>query len=349
MSSQLQNLLIQRAQIIQAIRDFFVAKNFIEVDTPLILPYPSQEAYLEPLTTTVKDARGQTYPGFLIMSPEFSMKKLLARRSGNIFQLSHVFRNGEALAGTHQPEFSLLEWYEVGKTYEDLMSTIEELFDFLITDYGLPVSTRSIRGGRVIPLRGIHRRGTDYDLSRPFPRLTIFEALKKYADLDMFTLSSQNDWEQAACVRGYHDLKPLTRDDAFWWLMLNFVEPNLPQDRPVFLIDYPEFQAALAQRKASDQRVAERVELFVGNLELANGFTELTDPKEQRARFEVEQKIRTAQNRPAHPIDPEFITALQTMPPSAGCALGVDRLIMFLLGAKDISEVMPLPAKNLFR
>jgi len=326
---ELYSLIKQRAQIINVIRSFFIARGSIEVDTPLLVPYPSQEAYLEPFTTTVKDAQGKTYPGFLIMSPEFSLKKLLAQGSGDIFQLSHVFRNSEDLAGTHQPEFSLLEWYEVGKTYEDLMTTMEELFAFLVKYQMSNVKCDVFQ--------------------RPFPRLTIAAALKNYANLDMFTLSRQDDWERAARARGYNDTKPLARDDAFWWLMLNFVEPNLPKNQPTFLIDYPEFQAALAQRKTTDPRVAERVELFVGDLELANGFTELTDNQEQRVRFENEQKLRAAQNRPVHPIDPDFLEALATMPPAAGCALGIDRLIMLLLNKKDISEVVPFPTKTLFR
>lgn len=314
------HLLQQRSKMVRALREFFWSWGFVEVDTPLVVARPGQEPFLDPFETRVEDAAGRAYPAYLITSPEYAMKKLLAQAArgeapefAKTFQLSHVFRNNEDFGGTHNPEFCMIEWYRLGADYTALMEDVENL-------------TRALAGRDEIVYQGVK-----INLSGPWPRMTVDEAFKKFAQHD-------DALELAAAD-----------ESEFYKIFLNDVEPKLRAlPHPIFLTEYPASMAALARRKPTDPRVAERVECYIGGLEIANGFSELTDAAEQRARFIEEQRVRAAQGKMPFPLDEEFLRLLPHIGAAAGISIGVDRLIMLLLDARDINDVLFWPCKDLF-
>jgi len=249
--------------------------------------------------------------GYLQASPELCMKRLLAAGSGPIFQITKAFRKGERGA-KHIPEMTLLEWYTPYTDYESLMEDCRGLFLRIARDLGL---------GETLEVKGktIH-------LGWPWKRLTVNEAYGLYGSIPM---------EKALA------------DDRFDEVMGLEVEPRLCGDTPVLLCDYPTPMAALAKRKESDPSVAERFELYVEGLELANGFTELTDAVEQRQRFEEEVALRERLGKSTWPIPEKFLADLPQMPPTAGIALGMDRLVMLFCGTDTIDDVLAFPPEGL--
>jgi len=245
--------------------------------------------------------------GYLQASPELCMKRLLAAGSGPIFQVTKAFRKGERGA-KHIPEMTMLEWYTPHADYESLMEDCRGLLTAIARDLGLG-STLEVKG------KTIH-------LDRPWRRLTVKEAYELYGSVPM---------------------KEALAEDRFDEIMGLEVEPRLCGDTPVLLCDYPTPMAALAKRKESDPSVAERFELYVEGLELANGFTELTDAVEQRQRFEEEVALRERLGKSTWPIPEQFLADLPRMPPAAGIALGMDRLTMLFCGAEIIDEVLAFP------
>ncbi len=310
----------KRARYMRAIRELFWADGFTEVDTPLVVARPGQEPYLDPFVTRVEDAAGRPHTGYLITSPEYAMKKLLAKAAigeapefEKIFQLSHVFRNNEDFGGTHNPEFAMIEWYRLGADYHDLMNDVEHL-------------VCSLAGTETITYQG-----KQISLARPWPRMTVDEAFQKFA--------------------GRTDANELADADVseFYKIFLNDVEPKLRElAHPIFLTEYPASQAALARKKSDNPKVAERVECYIAGLEIANGFSELTDGVEQRTRFVEEQKERASLGKPRIELDEEFLTLLPLIPKAAGISVGVDRVIMLLLDRANINDVIFWPCRDLF-
>jgi lysyl-tRNA synthetase class 2 len=243
------------------------------------------------------------------------MKRLLVAGVPRQFQIAHVFRRGETGA-QHNPEFTMLEWYRAFAGVEQVMRDTEELVTELVCAFNAD--------GR---LPGEHAPIT---VVPPFARMTVAEAFARFAGV-----------REAEVFR-------LARDDAdaFFRLLVERVEPELAAaTTPVFLVDYPIEHASLARAKPSDRRVCERFELYLGGLELCNGFGELTDPDEQRRRLLRDQDARAAAGKPVYPIDERFLAALaEGMPPSAGNALGIDRIVALCLGEPEIAGVMPFPA-----
>ncbi|NDY41867.1 EF-P lysine aminoacylase GenX [Dissulfurirhabdus thermomarina] len=251
------------------------------------------------------DAFAVAGAGYLAPSPELAMKRLLAEGFDRIFQLGPVFRRGER-GGRHLPEFTMLEWYRAGADYHALMADCEAV---------LPVAARA--AGH--PGTEVHFGGRVVDLAPPYPRLPVREAFRRLAG-----------WEPGA------DPDPWRFDHD----MVERVEPALDAGRPVFLVDYPASRAALARLKPGDPAVAERVELYAGGLELANGFSELTDPAEQRRRFARDRERRRRAGLDPYPMPEAFLEALGAVPACAGMALGVDRLLMLLLDCPEIDGVV---------
>jgi lysyl-tRNA synthetase class 2 len=303
-----------RSSLLRAIRDFFYTRGYREVDTPLLVRLPGQEPNLEPFLTELIDVKGARHEAFLITSPEYAMKKLLARGEKKIFQLSHCFRNREDWGGRHNPEFTLLEWYEVGQSYEACMTQVEELVRALAVASGVTALPRC-------------------DLAASWKRLSMHEAWRRYAqrDLEALIVPPDSSYEQ-----------------VFFKIFLNEIEPHLGAEVPCILYDYPARMSALAKRSA-DGRVARRFEVYIAGVELANAFDELTDPEEQRARFKEEQQARASLGYEAFPLDEALLAALPKIPQTTGVALGVDRLLMLLVGATDINDVIYFPARDLFR
>jgi lysyl-tRNA synthetase class 2 len=298
----LRSNLQRRAAILEALRAFFSAGGFLEVETPVRIPAPAPEAHI--------DAQ-ESGDWFLQTSPELCMKRLLAAGCGKIFQICRCFRKGER-GGRHVPEMTLLEWYAEGVDYLDLMKQCEDLVGF--------VADR-VKGDRQLTYQGIA-----VDLRPPWDRLSVSDAFRRFGGMTV----------EAALDR-----------ECFDEVMGIEIEPKLGRHRPLFLYDYPAPCGALARLKPGDPTVAERFELYIAGVELCNAFSELTDPQEQRARFETENRVRGAAGKTVYPVAEPFLQALASMPPAAGNALGIDRLVMLFCDAASIDEVVAFTPEEL--
>ena len=317
-----------RAATLAAIRRFFVAEDFLEVDTPALVAAPSPEANIEPFETRFS-GRGETVPGYLIGSPELHMKRLLAEGEERLFQISRCFRNGE-VTPVHNPEFSLLEWYRAGATYLEIAADCEALV--------LDVIERVCDGER------LSRDGDTIDTRPPWTRMTVAEALREYAHVDLDPGASARQFAALARAAGCPSVGADDDwGDVFSKLLIERVEPALMREgKPVFLMDYPARLSALAKESAGDPRLAERVELYMGNMELANGFSEQNDARRQRRKLMAERE-RRRRSGTTLPLDEGFLDSLQSLPSSAGIALGIDRLVMLVAGTETIQEAMAFP------
>ncbi len=328
-----------REVVIDVIRKFFKEKGFFEAQTPILVPVPSAESNLEVFETKLKTAGGVTRRGFLIMSPEYSLKKLIAAGIGSCFEITKCFRNEEEVSMTHNFEFTMLEWYRVGADYRKVMEDFENLFLEIITEVSKGVDTHKWQ-----------YRGETYDISLPWPRMSVAEAFEKYCGIDVETLLDEKRLKEWAVKKGYVIDDATTWEQVFYQIMFNEIEPEWKKSmRPVIVYDFPASQAALARKKADDPRFAERFEVFLAGLELGNCFSELTDPVEQRSRFEEDLACRKKLGKIEYGIDEEFIAALKSgMPETSGIAVGVDRLIMLAADAENISDTLFFPSKDLF-
>ncbi len=327
--------LMARGRGLTAVRDFFGEAGFVEVDTPALQLSPGLEPHLKAFATVLHDPTdGAARPVYLHTSPEFAMKKLLAAGLPRIWQLVHVFRDGERSA-THHPEFSMLEWYRAGAGYQDLMTDCEALLR----------RTQLAVGAEALSWQG--RRA---DAGRPFERLSVAGAFDRYAGIDVLATApdpAMPDMDLLAAAAEKIGIAPHPGDDweaLFFRIFLDQIEPHLGVGAPTILYDYPLALAALSRRKPEDPRLCERFELYACGLELANAFGELTDPAEQRRRFVADQARKQALYGETYPIDEDFLAALEHgLPDCAGIALGFDRLVMLATGARHIEEVLWAP------
>jgi lysyl-tRNA synthetase class 2 len=332
-----------RNRFYAAIRDDFAREGFLEVETPLLVPAPGLEPHITafevPFVPETPHASARTL--YLHTSPEYAMKRLLAEGFERIFSLCKVFRNGE-VARDHNPEFTLLEFYRTGASYAVIMDDVERLIRAGATALGVSEVRR-------LDAKGVERA---VPLGAPFERLTVREAIRSRTGIDIY--DHLDDRERggeslAAAARslGVHvSDQSKSFDDAFFHLFLERVEPTLGWERPTFLIDYPRSMASLSRIKRDDPRVAERFELYTAGLELCNGFSELNDAVEQRARLVDEQAQRREAGRAVYPLDERFIEAVGRMPEAGGVAMGLDRVLMLILGAREIAEVLLFPARD---
>lgn len=299
----------KRAALIKGIRCFFDDREFDEVETPALQISPGMEPHLKAFETTlVNPEQDKARRLYLHTSPEFAMKKLLVAGVPKLYQICHVFRNAEG-SHLHSPEFTMIEWYRAHTGYEQIMADCEELLKHCANVLGIA-----------------HYRYKDRQCD-PFPgceRLSVIEAYRKYAGISVSPDSTDEEW-----------------DDLFYSVFLNEIEPELGQGRPVILYDYPACMAALSRKKPDDPRFAERFELYVCGVELANAFGELTDAKEQRRRFGQDMALKEELYGERYPVDEDFLAALEYgMPECAGIALGIDRLAMLACGAGNIRDVL---------
>ncbi len=295
----------RRAEVIATVRAFFAERGFLEVETPIAVPSPGLDLHL--------DAFEVPGLGYLETSPEYQMKRLLTGGVPRSFQIARCFRRGE-IGRRHNPEFTMLEWYRAFAEVSEVIDDTEAL-------------VRRVLGG--VERGQVVVDGTAIDITRPFEKITVVDAFGRWAGTKPDEVFAMAD----------HD------EDRFFRLLVDAVEPGIAElGACVFLTMYPAKFASLARLSPADPRVAERFELYVGGLELCNGFGELTDPVEQRARFERDQAERRAAGKPVYPIDERFLAALREgMPPAAGNALGLDRLVALALGASEISQVIAFP------
>ena len=301
---KLRQKLIARARLHQRIRAFFSQHDLLEVDTPLLSPSTNTDPHIESIAARVC---GQTQ--YLQTSPEFAMKRLLAGGSGSIYQICHAFRDEEQ-GRYHHPEFSLLEWYCVGFDYRQLMAHVESLISYLFESDELP---------------GFHH-------------IRYAHCFEQAIGVDIFNSTLAQLREIVSQHIGGIDVHSLTRNDCFDLLMSEVVARSFSGF--TFVYDYPADQASLARLSRRDARVAERFELFYNDLELANGFSELTDASEQRRRFEQDNALRRQRGLSEYPLDENFLAALEKgLPECAGVALGLDRLLMVLHDVDSIAQV----------
>ncbi len=308
-----------------ALREFFEGQGYLEVETPLLVPTPGLEPHIDPfeLQFIPQTDVGTRRPLYLHTSPEYAMKRLLADPAcPPLFQLCKVFRNGE-VSTHHNPEFSLLEFYRPHADYHAIMNDLEA---------ALAHVERAVTGS------AMHFAKT------PWERVSVREALERETGIDWRAHPTADGLAAAATAAGVRVGGAEGWDDVFFHLFLQRVEPKLGQERPTFLFEYPAAMASLARLKPDDARVAERVELYARGLELGNGFSELTDAAEQRARLTGEQALRRTQGRPVFELDERFLEAVGRMPASGGIAVGLDRVLMLLLQAEQLSDVLLFPA-----
>lgn len=318
----------QRFAITRAVREWFWQQGFTEVETPLILRLPGQEPYLSPMSVSVHNERGETFTGFLHTSPEYTLKKMIAAGYQKIFALGKVFRDQESFGGTHNPEFTMIEWYRAGKDYTALIDDVEHLFDYLLGEKaGLQLEA---------------------DKDWRFQRFHMRELWQKFVGVNLDEYLDQASMHALCVARGFTPSTDEAYEDLFYRIFLNEIEPKLAGLGVVAIHHYPLPMAALSRPSAIEPGYAERVEIYVDGIELANGFSELTDGREQQARLEAEQQLRAKLGKTTFAIDPEFIDAVNAMPPTAGIALGIDRLVMALVGCQNINSVLVLPASELF-
>jgi len=325
--------LLARARMMAAWRAGFAARGFVEVETAILQVSPGNEAHIGAFATELRGPDGSSRRLYLHSSPEFACKKLLAEGEERIFTFARVFRNGER-GPLHHPEFTMLEWYRAG-----------EPVDALIADCAwIAAETASISGATRLRYRD---READ-----PFAApeiLTVREAFMRHAGIDLYeALSPEGEPDALALARlaagaGVAAAADDTWSDVFSKLLVARVEPCLGLGCPTALTEYPICEAALARRCADDPRVSERFELYACGVELANGFGELTDPAEQRRRFEIEMDERQRLHGERYPVDEDFLAALAIMPQASGIALGVDRLAMLTTGAPSVEHVMWTP------
>jgi lysyl-tRNA synthetase class 2 len=308
-----------RAGVLAACRSFFQQQGVLEVTTPALSRYATTEPNIQSFTVRSDTERAQTY--YLQTSPELPMKRLLAAGSGPIYQIGQVFRATDS-GRYHRPEFTLLEWYRPAWSYRRLMEEVEQLV-------------------RSLP-------------AMASPPRTVVRTCYRELFLDALSLDPMNATVEQCrncCAERALPVPDSMGERLDPWLDLllsTFIAPRFPDDQLTFLYDFPASQAALARlRNEGDAVLAERFELYWGKVELANGFQELTDPDEQLQRFLNENEYRGQQGQPQMPIDRKFLAALQSgMPESSGVALGIDRLLMSLMGVSEIRQVMAFAAEH---
>jgi elongation factor P--(R)-beta-lysine ligase len=314
--------LAARGRIARAVRGWFEAEGFVEVETAALQVSPGNETHLHAFSTEIEGSDGRGRPMYLHTSPEFACKKLLASGEGAIFTLAKVWRNRER-GPLHHPEFTMLEWYRAGAPYEAVMADCAALL---------------AQAAEAAGVRTLSWRGVAADPFAATERLTVADAFTRYAGIDLF-----GDLPVQARATGVRTVPDDTWADVFSRVMVEKIEPNLGHGRPTLLCEYPVSEAALARPKPGDPRVAERFELYACGVELANGFGELTDPVEQLRRFEIEMAEKQRLYGVRYPIDEDLLAALAIMPPASGVALGFDRLVMLATGASRIEQVLWTP------
>ncbi|TWB45123.1 EF-P lysine aminoacylase EpmA [Nitrospirillum pindoramense] len=324
-----------RGAMTRALRRWFENEDFEEVETPALQVSPGLEPHLMAFATELVGSHPDDRLTLrLHTSPEFTMKKLLVAGLPRIFQLAHVYRNGER-SPTHSPEFAMLEWYRVGAGYRDLMDDCIGLTRALCAAAGVDI---------------LRRGDLTCDPLAAWEVLTVQEAFQRHVGIDLLATApdpARPDvalLAQAAEAVGIHAHAGDTWEDLFFRISLDRIEPHLGMGRPTFLTDYPVSMAALSRPKPEDGRVAERFELYACGVELANAFGELTDAAVQKARFEADMDLKQALYGERYPIDADFLAALEFgLPDCAGIALGFDRLVMLATNAAAIDDVLWAP------
>lgn len=332
-----------REKVLRAIRLFFDSQQFHEIEAPILIAKPPAESYLDVFETKLFDRNRKGLSGYLSTSPEVPLKKLMVAGLGNCYSLTKSFRNMETQSRLHNPEFTILEWYRVGVNYEEIMKDCEKLLSFIHAYVHAGNKT-----GQEGTIPFVYQ-GKAIMIDAPWERLTMAEAFARWADIDFISFLDKKNAVNIAQKKGYSVEKETTWEELYNQIFLNEIEPYLGVGRPTILYEFPGNMAALARRKQSDPRFAERFEFYIEGLELGDCYSELTDWKEQEERFEHELKEIKRTGKTAYDYDHDFIDALKVgLPDCSGIAIGVDRLIMLFADVKSIQETLLFPADELF-
>jgi lysyl-tRNA synthetase class 2 len=333
--------LLARGRIRAALSAYFAARDFIEVEAGILQVSPGNETHLHAFATDLAAPGAERARLYLHTSPEFAAKKLLAAGEARIFEFARVFRNRER-GPLHSPEFTMLEWYRAREPYETLMEDCAAVLAIAAEQAGA---------------REVTFRGRAADPFAPPERITLAQAFARFAGIDLLATlvadkrrihADRAAFAAQAQAAGIRLADDDSWSDIFSRVLVERIEPRLGIGRPTILYEYPVTEAALARPKPSDPRVAERFELYLCGVELANAFGELTDPAEQRRRFEADMQERQRLYGERYPIDEDFLAALAAMPEASGAALGFDRLVMLVTGASRIEQVMWTPVPEPF-
>ncbi|MBI5261666.1 MAG: EF-P lysine aminoacylase GenX [Bradyrhizobium sp.] len=323
--------LAARREITRAIRAWFDEQGFVEVETGILQVSPGNETHLHAPRTEILRSDGERLTRYLRTSPEFACKKLLAAGETRIFELARVFRDRER-GDLHLPEFTMLEWYRAGAPYDAIMA------DCIVV---------IAHAAQATGIRQFSFRGRTADPFAEPELLTVAGAFERFAGIDLLATIVGGEGDRAALATAAGDKVRIADDDTwsdlFSKILVEHVEPNLGQGRLTILFEYPAPEAALARVKASDRRVAERFEVYACGVELANGFGELTDAREQRRRFALAMEEKQRRYGERYPLDEDFLEAVSHMPEASGVALGFDRLVMLASGALKIDQVVWTP------
>ena len=318
-----------RARILDAVHRFFYQRNFIAVETPVLVRASAQEEHIRLFSTQYRrEGTTEAENFYLAPSPELYMKRMLGVGLERIFQISRSFRNGETGA-FHNPEFTLIEWYRAYASYEEIIHDVESLVAFVAAE--------------VLGQQTISRSGKEIDLRPPWERITVHRAFARWADIDLGACATRAALLRRARELGYGSARPEDSwEDLFHKILLERVEPHLAEIGAVHLVDYPRQLAALAKMKEGYPAIAERAEAYVGGVELSNGYTELNDPNEQYLRFVEGARSDLTAEYP--PFDQDFLAAMERgFPPAGGVALGMDRLVMLIAGVAKLDQVIAFP------
>jgi len=322
-NSQVKETFYKRNEIIQAMKAFLLQRDFLEVETPMMQPIPGG-ATARPFKTHHNALDRDLY---LRVAPELYLKRLVIGGLERVFELNRNFRN-EGVSSQHNPEFTMLEFYQSYSTYEDLMALTEEMISEV--------------AHKVCGSYKITYQGTELDLTPPWPRVTLKQALKQYGKVDENALSDMNAVTSLAEELGLEMIKYENHAELLVGIFEEVVEPKLIQ--PTFITEYPVEVSPLARRKADDPTVTERFELFIMGREIANGFSELNDPEDQGRRFQDQAAKKGSEEEETAFIDEDFLNALEYgMPPTAGEGIGIDRLVMILTDSPSIRDVIFFP------
>jgi lysyl-tRNA synthetase class 2 len=323
MNEQVRNIFIVRSGIVQAIRRFFLERDYLEVETPMMQPIPGG-AEATPFTTHHNALDMDLY---LRIAPELYLKRLVVGGFDRIFEINRNFRN-EGISTQHNPEFTMLEFYQSHATYTDLMSLTENLFEKICS--------------QVLGTTSITYQGNRIEFKGPYRRMTLADSLAQLGGLNPEHLSDRQALLDFAAAKGVQLTQTRRTGKIITKLFDALVEPQLIQ--PTFITDYPAEVSPLSRRSESLPDFTERFELFIAGLEIANGFSEINDPEDQRSRFQQQVTDRQAGDPEAHLMDEDYIEALEYgMPPTAGEGIGIDRLTMLLTDSPSIREVILFP------
>lgn len=325
-----------KEQVVQLTRQFFVDRGFHEIETPTLLPSLPLEPNLYCFKTNWTHKNKNFY---FVTSPESSLKKLISQDIGNCFAIQKVVRDLEDISPTHNLEFSMLEWYEVGKNYQDIAKTTQNIILYLHQ------RVRKYLHKRITNI--LTYQGLNIDLSSPWYSYTLSSLFTKFANIDLSKNLTLSTIKKTAKQKGYNVKGVTSWEPLYTQIYINEIESKLPTDKPVIIFDYPREMSPLCKPCPSNQNFRQRFEFYIGGMEIGNAYTENTDPKDLLSQTKKEFKFRKKNNLPIHPIDYDFINSCGHLPPCAGIGLGLDRLAMLFSNATDISDVLYFPTPKL--